>query len=114
MDYVLQTYSITSNVWGGARVYEALGAKDAIFKAFNNLVSNYYDTKAAIIVTVETTKETPTGIFLVFYFYNSSTGPGEILDEFLGIPGALLDTTGLQSYPGIVGTTWQLREYIEC
>lgn len=66
--------------------------KDALLNATHGLVSNYYDTKAAVIVTFSTLLLDLADIFVVFYFYNSPAGPGAILDDFMAIE-ALEDST---------------------
>lgn len=88
--FILQTYD-AADVWGGYRIYTT-DKKDQIINATHNLTSNYYDGKAAVIVTFTTTLDDLVDIFVVFYYYNDPDGPGEILDEFLAID-ALIDST---------------------
>lgn len=89
-EFVMQTYPI-GQVWGGHKIF-TMDKKAALINATHNLVSDYYDTKAAVIVTYSSTLDTLVDIFVVFFFYNSPNGPGKILDEFNAIP-ALLDAT---------------------
>ena len=100
-DFVFRTIPI-GKVWGGTKIYAA-DAKDALISAVSNLTSNYYDPKAAVIVTADYTVYNAVQIFVVFYFYNSPDGPGPILDEFQAIP-ALEENVSIQSYPSLVST----------
>ncbi|KXT17802.1 hypothetical protein AC579_5322 [Pseudocercospora musae] len=88
-EYIMQTYPI-GEVWGGHKIY-TMDKKSAILNATHNLVSNYSDPKAAVIVTFSSTIDTLVDIFVVFYFYNGPT-MGSILEEFDSIP-ALIDAT---------------------
>ncbi|RMZ81649.1 hypothetical protein DV737_g2424, partial [Chaetothyriales sp. CBS 132003] len=99
--FVFVSYPI-GQVWGGVRIH-TIDQKEALLAAVHNLTSDYYDPKAAVIVTASFTLADPTGIFVVFYFYNSPDGPGAILDEFNAIP-ALVDTTTIQSYATLLTT----------
>lgn len=89
-EFVMQTYPI-GNVWGGHKIY-TMDKKAALIDATHNLVSDYYDPKAAVIVTFSSTIDTLVDIFVVFFFYNGPSGPGKILEEFNAIP-ALIDAT---------------------
>ncbi|RMD39443.1 hypothetical protein DV735_g5688, partial [Chaetothyriales sp. CBS 134920] len=97
--FVFQSYPI-GNVWGGTRIY-SIDQKEALLSAVHNLTSDYYDSKAAVIVTASYTTLLPTGIFVVFYLYNSPDGPGPILDQFNAIP-ALVDNVKIQSYASVL------------
>lgn len=88
--YTLQTYPI-GKVWGGHKIF-TVDKKDAVLNATHNLVSNYYDRKAAVIVTFSTTLFDLAEIFVVFFFYNDPVAPGPILAEFNNIT-ALQDNT---------------------
>ncbi|KAF7190653.1 putative FAD-linked oxidoreductase [Pseudocercospora fuligena] len=88
-EYIMQTYPI-GQVWGGHKIY-TMDKKSALLNATHNLVSNYSDPKAAVIVTFSSTIDTLVDIFVVFYFYNGPT-MGSILSEFDKIP-ALIDAT---------------------
>jgi hypothetical protein len=88
--FIMQTYPI-GRVWGGHRIY-TLDKKAELLRATHNLAFNYYDPKAAVIVTFTTTLLDLVQIFVVFYFYNDASGPGAILDEFNAIE-ALSDQT---------------------
>ena len=80
--------------------------KDALLDATHNLVSDYHDTKAAVIVTFSTTLdvlvETLVDIFIVFYFYNAPDGPGDILSEFDAIPSLIDSTRAHRSYKDLI------------
>lgn len=89
-EFVMQTYPI-GQVWGGVKIY-TMDKKAALINATHNLVSDYYDPKAAVIVTYSSTVESLVDVFVVFFFYNAPNGPGKILDEFNAIP-ALVDST---------------------
>lgn len=94
-EFVMNTYPI-GDVWGGVKIY-TMDQKEALLQATHNLVSDYYDPKAAVIVTYTSTVESLIEVFVVFYFYNSPSGPGEILEEFNSIP-ALISRTKTRSY----------------
>jgi hypothetical protein len=88
-EFVMMTYEI-GPVWGGHKIY-SYDQKDALLEATHNLVSDYHDPKAAVIVTYTSTLDSLIDIFVVFYFYNGPDA-GEILDDFQKIP-ALIDAT---------------------
>lgn len=94
-EFVMNTYHI-GDVWGGVKIY-TMDQKEALLQATHNLVSDYYDPKAAVIVTYTSTVESLIEVFVVFYFYNSPSGPGKILEEFNSIP-ALISRTKTRSY----------------
>ncbi|CAK3906897.1 FAD-binding domain-containing [Lecanosticta acicola] len=99
-DFVLETFPI-GNVWGGYKIF-AMDRKDAVLRATHNLLSDYYDPKAAVIVTFTTTLHTLVDIFVVFFFYNDPSGPGEILSEFNSIPSMLDGTRADRSYKDLL------------
>lgn len=99
--FVLQTFP-SGPVWGGTKIY-GLDQKDALIRATHNLVSNYHDPKAAVIVTFSTTLHDLVDVFVVFYFYNDPRGPGEILAEFDAIPALVDQTKGPRSYRDLIG-----------
>lgn len=99
-DFVLQTFPI-GNVWGGYKIF-AMDQKDKVLTATHNLVSDYYDPKAAVIVTFTTTLNTLVDIFVVFFYYNDPTGPGEILKEFDAIPSIIDATKANRSYKDLI------------
>ncbi|KAF2211247.1 hypothetical protein CERZMDRAFT_43502 [Cercospora zeae-maydis SCOH1-5] len=88
-EFVMQTYPI-GKVWGGHKIF-SIAQKDALINATHNLNSDYYDQKAAVIVTYSSTLDDLVDIFVVFMFYDGPE-PGAILDEFNSIP-SLLDQT---------------------
>lgn len=88
--FIMQTYPI-GKVWGGHKIY-TLDKKAELLRATHNLVSNYYDPKAAVIVTFSTTILDLVQVFVVFYFYNDPSGPGAILDEFNQIEASIDNT----------------------
>ncbi|KAF2174162.1 hypothetical protein M409DRAFT_16430 [Zasmidium cellare ATCC 36951] len=99
-EFVLETFPI-GQVWGGHKIY-TLDQKDALINATHNLISNYYDTKAAVIVTFSTTLDSLVDIFVVFFYYNSPAGPGPILSEFNAIPSLIDATKGPRSYKDLI------------
>ena len=114
-EFRFQTFPI-SKVWGGHKVY-AKDKKKALLEAIQELTENYYDPKAAIIATFSTTLDTLFDIFVIFYFYNSPEGPGEIFQKFNKIPalvdatkmGSLLDLVKANSVFSIVGSRYLSR-----
>lgn len=102
--FTFQTFEI-GEVWGGYKIY-SLDQKDALLKATHNLVSDYYDPKAAVIVTFSSTLDilvdTIVDIFVVFYFYNAPVGPGDILAEFDAIPSMTDSTSANRSYKDLI------------
>ena len=104
-EFTFRTFDI-GKVWGGYKIY-SLDQKEALLNATHNLVSDYYDPKAAVIMTFSTTLdvldiETLVDIFVVFYYYNDPTGPGQILDEFNSIPAIIDATHGDRSYKDLI------------
>lgn len=103
-EFTFQTYEVGS-VWGGYKIY-SLDQKEAVLNATHSLVSDYYDPKAAVIVTFSTTLdvlvETLVDIFVVFYFYNHGDGPGDILTEFDTIPSLIDATKSNRSYKDLI------------
>lgn len=103
-EFTFETFPI-GNVWGGYKIY-SLDQKDALLRATHNLVSDYYDSKAAVIVTFSSTLDifvdTLVDIFVVFFFYNAPTGPGEILAEFNAIPSLIDATEANRTYKDLI------------
>lgn len=103
-EFTFQTFEI-GKVWGGYKIY-SLDQKEALLNATHNLVSDYHDPKAAVIVTFSTTLDilvdTLVDIFVVFYFYNAPDGPGEILSEFDAIPALIDATKANRSYKDLI------------
>lgn len=104
-EFVLETFAI-GQVWGGHKIY-SLDQKNALINATHNLVSDYYDTKAAVIVTFSTTLDALADIFVVFFYYNSPEGPGPILSEFDSIPSLIDATKGPRSYKDLINDNSQ-------
>ncbi|UJO21579.1 uncharacterized protein CLAFUR5_09318 [Fulvia fulva] len=98
-EFILETFAI-GQVWGGTKIF-GKDQKDALLKATHNLVSDYYDPKAAVIVTFSTTLDTLVDIFVVFFFYNGPS-PGKILDELNAIPALIDSTKGPRSYRDLI------------
>jgi hypothetical protein len=90
--YTLQTFAI-GKVWGGHKIF-TLDKKDVVLNATHDLVSDYYDPKAAVIVTYTTTLLDLVEIFVVFFFYNDPVGPGAILDKLNAIEAVTDNTRG--------------------
>ena len=103
-EFTFQTFEV-GKVWGGYKIY-GLDQKEAILNATHNLVSDYYDPKAAVIVTFSSTLDifvdTLFDIFVIFYFYNDAEGPGEILAEFDAIPSLTDTTKANRSYKDLI------------
>lgn len=103
-EFTFQTFEI-GRVWGGYKIY-GLDQKEALLDATHNLVSDYYDPKAAVIVTFSTSLDvlvdTLLDIFVVFYFNKDADGPGEILAEFDAIPSLIDATKPNRSYKDLI------------
>ena len=103
-EFTFQTFPI-GKVWGGYKIYD-MDRKDALLKATHNLLSDYHDPKAAVIVTFSSTLDvlvdTLVDIFIVFYFYNDPDGPGDILAEFDAIPAIIDATKANRSYKDLI------------
>lgn len=102
--FTFQTFKI-GKVWGGYKIYTE-DKKHALLQATHNLVSDYHDPKAAVIVTYSTTLDifvdTLVDIFVVFYFYNDADGPGDILSELNEIPALVDATRSGRSYKDLI------------
>ncbi|KAM3414235.1 hypothetical protein BST61_g10892 [Cercospora zeina] len=94
-EFVMQTYPI-GKVWGGHKIF-TMAQKDALLNATHSLNSDYYDQKAAVIVTYSSTLDSLVDIFVVFMFYDGPE-PGAILDEFNSIPSLIDQTMSNRDY----------------
>ncbi|KJX98909.1 FAD-binding domain-containing protein [Zymoseptoria brevis] len=104
-EFRMATYPI-GLVWGGYKIF-SMSQKDKVINATHTLVGDYYDTKAAVIVTYTSTLDSLVDIFVVFFFYNAPDGPGEILNEFNSIPALVDGTKPRQTYGQLLDSNSQ-------
>lgn len=103
---VITNYRIQAHrqglVWGGNLVFLRTPAKDKkLLKAVRDFTEYNEDEKAAVIVTAERTNVNVVDSWIIFLFYDGTTPPAGLFDNFTDA-NPLLDTTRTRTYADLM------------